>query len=363
MIASIGERLSHLFGDNYFWNTVFLDNKIKDYLVFLILFILLFAVLQFFKKVFLYRAKKLFKKTKNKIDDILILAIDSINPLLYWYIALFLSINTLNVHPFVRNSFRWLLLIWISYQVVLIVQIFIDYLIDNLSGREDSSGRKTAISNFGKFIKIAVWLMAGLFILSNLGINVTSVMAGLGIGGIAIAFALQNILSDLFSSFAIYFDKPFVVGDFIIVDKYSGVVEKIGIKSTRIRALQGEEIVISNKELTNTRIQNFKKLQKRRVVFNIGVIYGTPTKTLKIIPEIITEIIDSQKLSEPERVTFSKFADSALNFEITYYILSSDFGEYMKAHEEILFGIREEFEKNKIDMAFPTQTIVLKNNR
>ena len=182
-------------------------------------------------------------------------------------------------------------------------------------------------------------------------------MAGLGIGGIAIAFALQNILSDIFASFSIYFDKPFKVDDFIIIGDDKGVVKKIGIKSTRIQTLQGEELVISNKELTESRVHNYKKMERRRIVFVFGVTYETPTEKVKKIPSIIKDIIEKTELADIDRVHFKEFADFSLNFEVVYYLKTSDYAEYMDTQQEINLAMKEHFEKEQIEFAYPTQTV------
>ena len=195
--------------------------------------------------------------------------------------------------------------------------------------------------------------------LSNLGINVTSLVAGLGVGGIAIAFALQNILNDLFSSFAIYFDKPFVVGDFIKIGEHAGTVEKVGIKTTRIRSTTGEELIISNRELTSARVQNFKRLNERRSIFTIGVVYETTAEKLRRIPSIIQTIIESQSLNRFDRVHFKTFGDFSLNFEVSYYVQTTDYKKFMDTQEIVNLKIVEAFEKEGISMAYPTQTIYL----
>jgi len=179
----------------------------------------------------------------------------------------------------------------------------------------------------------------------------------LGIGGLAIAFALQNILEDMFSSFSIYFDRPFQIDDFIVIGDDMGIVKKIGIKSTRIQTLQGEELIISNKELTGKRIRNFKKMEKRRIVFKFGVVYETSTEKLKKIPGIIKDIMDRAELAEIDRVHFKEFGDFSLNFEVIYYIKSREYIDYMNTQQEMNFAIKERFEQEGIEMAYPTQTL------
>ena len=202
--------------------------------------------------------------------------------------------------------------------------------------------------------------MAVILILSNLGYNVNSLVASLGIGGIAVALAVQNILSDIFCSFTIYLDKPFVVGDRIVLDKYSGYVKKIGIRTTRIETLEGDELVVSNKDLTSSRIRNYKKMQRRRIVFQVGVEYETKAEKLKQIPKMIKQIIDNIEVIDFARVHFKEFGDSSLIFEIVYYTNSNDYDVYMDKQQELNLAIVEKFEEEKINIAYPTQTVFIK---
>jgi small-conductance mechanosensitive channel len=211
-----------------------------------------------------------------------------------------------------------------------------------------------------KVIQIVVYICAFLIILYVFNVNLTGAVVGLGVGGIAIAFALQSTLSDFFSAFSIYFDRPFEIGDFIVVGDYSGTVKNIGIRSTRLQLLQGEELVISNKELTAGSVRNFRKLEKRRVTFTIGVTYDTSVEKLRKIPLIITDIIKNMDLSAFDRVNFTEFGDFSLKFLVIYYVNSSDWGKYLDTQERINFAIIEAFEREGIEMAFPTSTIYVK---
>jgi small-conductance mechanosensitive channel len=227
---------------------------------------------------------------------------------------------------------------------------------------EESVRRKKKVSNhilyiLKRSIQVVVYIFAFLIILGLLGVELSSVVVGLGVGGIAIALALQVILSDAISAFSIYFDRPFEIGDFIVFGDYSGTVTKIGIKSTRLRLLQGEELVIPNKEITSKSVRNFKKLKRRRIVFQLKVAPETSVKKLKKIPEIITKIITKTELAKLERVHFSQFGDFTIDFEVVYCIKTGDYNKYMDIQQQINYGILEEFEKEKIEMPYPTQKI------
>jgi len=194
-------------------------------------------------------------------------------------------------------------------------------------------------------------------VLTNLGIEITPLIASLGVGGIAIAIALQSVLSDLFSAFAIYFDKPFKEGDFIIVGNDMGTVQRIGIKTTRIKSLQGQELIVSNSELTSTRVNNYQRMEERRIVFNFGVEYSTSLSKLKKINKIVEKIFKEVNGARLDRVHFHQFGDFSLNYEVVYYVKSPEYAKYMDVQQEINFKLKEYFEKERIVFAFPTQTL------
>jgi len=208
-------------------------------------------------------------------------------------------------------------------------------------------------------IRVVFWTVAILVILDNFGVKISTLIAGLGIGGVAIALATQAILKDLFSYFIIFFDRPFEIGDFIIVGDFMGVVEHIGIKTTRLSSLGGEQIVFSNTDLTDSRVRNYKRMAKRRVVFKLGVIYQTTSQQLKEIPKIIESIIKSIDDAVFDRTHFLSYGDFSLDFEIVYYVIGNDYNKYMNIQQEINFRIKEEFEKREIEFAYPTQTLFL----
>jgi len=216
-----------------------------------------------------------------------------------------------------------------------------------------------------KVIQIVVFVIAFLVVIWANGWitneNLTGASLAVGAGGIALAFALQSTLSDFFSAFSIYFDRPFEIGDFITVGEYSGTVTNIGVKSTRLKLLQGEELILSNKELATTSVRNFRKLEKRRVTFSIGVTYDTCSEKLKKIPFMVKDVFENIERAEFERASFTEFGDFSLKFLIVYYVKSSSWGEYLDIQQQVNLCIKEAFELEKIEMAFPTSTIYLKS--
>jgi small-conductance mechanosensitive channel len=210
------------------------------------------------------------------------------------------------------------------------------------------------------FLRALVWLAAGLVYLENLGIRMSSVLAGLGIGGIAVALAAQSILGDLFSYFIIYLDKPFDEGDFIAFDDISGTVDRIGIKTTKIRALSGELVVVANSVLTGSRIRNYKKMERRRVAFTIGIVLETDRAMIEAVPGIIRAAIEERSSVEFDRAHLKAISPSSLDFESVYYLATPDYVEFMDAHQATLLRIIEEFDKAGIKLAYPTTTVHLR---
>ena len=335
-----------------------LENSVQDMLIALGIFIGIFIILRFCVRFLMRKLQKAAEKTKTHVDDAAIAMLGGIGMAVYGIIAIFVAAQYLDLPAIVTTVLKAAFAIVIVYEVIRVLHAFLLFLIKDY-WLKDGEAAEHMSSILGLFIKIALWSVGFLLILSNLGVEVTSLVASMGIGGIAIALAVQNVLSDMFSSFSIYFDKPFKVGDFIIVGEHMGVVKQIGLKTTRIQALQGEEIVISNNELTSTRVRNFKKMQKRRIAFHFGVTYDTPSEKLKKIPQIVKRIMDALENAEFNRAHFKAFGDFSLNFEAVYYVLTGDYNAYMDIQQAINVALVEEFEKEKIDFAFPTRTIHL----
>jgi len=328
-------------------------------MIFAISVILGWIVYRIFERYF----TKWAKKTKTNLDDEILANIKKPIYFLVLLIGAYYGLEFLSIlEPYsteVAFIFSIVEILLIAFIITRVVNVVITWYGEKRAKKQMSEHILFVLK---KIINAVVYLFTFLVILAVLKIDLSGIVVGLGVGGIAIAFALQNVLSDAFSAFSIYFDKPFEIGDYIVVGDHSGTVKKIGIKSTRVQLLQGEELVLSNSVLTTSSVRNFKKMRKRRISFSFGVTYATPTNKLKKIPDIIRDIIDGDKLEyvdKLDRVHFTEFGDFSLNFDIIYYLKTKDYVKYKDTQQEINFAIKEAFEKEGIEMAFPTQTIFL----
>ena len=341
----------------------FLGNTGSEIVFAIGVFLLLVSALYIFRGFVLRSMHKLAKKTKTDLDDIIITAIRAIRWPFYFMLSIYAGLIYLEIPGLLEKIVRIIIVVQAVWYAIKAAQAVINYFTKKELKRrekEDVKGGASFVKILGALAKAIIWALALLFVLANFGVEITPLLAGLGVGGIAIAFALQNILEDLFSSFTIYFDEPFKEGDFIVIGDDMGTVKHIGLKTTRITTLQGQELVVSNRELTTTRINNYKRMERRRIVFSIGVEYETPLKKLKKIPEVVKKIYEEVELCDLDRVHFKSFGDYSLNYEIVYYLNSSDYNVYMNKQQEINFKLAENFEKEKIEFAFPTQTIHVK---
>ena len=331
-----------------------------------VVFIGLTAFFWVLRMVVLQRLRAWAHKTSARFDDVLIAAVEDVRAWVYSLIALYAALQFFPLPEVLDLIIRGVFYFAIVWQAINAAGHFVEYFTASfLEKDEDGDGEvdpnaATAAHLVTLLAKIAFWALGGIFVLSNLGIEVTSLIAGLGIGGVAIAFALQGVLGDLFASFSIYFDKPFRIGDFITVGNDSGTVEQIGIKSTRLRDLQGEELVISNAELTAARVHNFKKMDERRIVTKFGITYETPQERVKEVPGIVERIFASIDGARLDRVHFTTFGDSALTFEVVYFVETADYTEYLDAQQRFNFDLMTRFAELGIDFAYPTQTIYTK---
>lgn len=308
---------------------------------------------------FLKRKLRDAAQTESDFDDFLR---DLVLRARLWLIALvvlFAATRHLVLPADTRGLLRALAVVAGLIQVGLWGMGLIEYLIARYRRRrfETDPAAVTTISAFGFLGKIAIWAFLALAALDNLGFEVTTLIAGLGIGGIAVALAAQNILGDLFASLSIVLDKPFVLGDFIIVGSELGTVERIGLKTTRVRSLSGEQLIFSNSDLLSSRVRNFKRMLERRVLFRFGVLYQTTREQLEQIPAIVRQIIEAQEDARFDRAHFQKFGDSSLDFEVVYWMLNPDYNRYMDTQQTINLEIFSRLQQIGVGFAFPTRTL------
>ncbi|MDH5648033.1 MAG: mechanosensitive ion channel family protein [Gammaproteobacteria bacterium] len=284
-----------------------------------------------------------------------------------WLFVLFLGLFggslVVKIPDATREIFNTAVIVVLLIQVGLWLSVALQVAVEQYRQRQlEKDPASVTTLNVLNFIgKISLWVVILLLVLDNLGVNITALVAGLGVGGIAIALAVQTILSDLFASLSIVLDKPFVVGDFLIVGDLLGSVEHVGLKTTRLRSLSGEQLVFSNSDLLNSRIRNYGRMFERRVSFDLGVTYQTSREKLLIIPEIIREAVEKQEQTRFDRSHFKEYGDSALIYESVYFVLGSDYNQYMDIQQAINLHIHERFEREGIEFAYPTRSVFVKH--
>lgn len=338
----------------------FYHNRISEYLVCLAIIVGGIVVVRVVEILALRRMKAWAAETPSTLDYFFFDQIHRTGvPLAYLGIAQ-AALRVLTLTPRVERIIDMLGIVLLTLLAIVFTVALVRYSFEEYMRKRgvDASGDR-ALKGVVGLAKALVWVIGTLFLLDNLGFKISTVVAGLGIGGIAVALAAQTILGDLFAYFTILFDRPFEIGDFVIVGDYMGVIERFGIKTTRIASLGGEQIVVSNKDLTDSRVRNYKRMTKRRVVFRLGVTYQTPASLLQEIPGIVTDIFREIEGTTLDRVHFFSYGDFSLIYEIVYYVDGNDYTKYMDLQQTANLRIYEEFEKRKIGFAYPTQTLYL----
>ena len=343
-------------------DVVIWENPINSWLLAAATFIGLYLVLTILVKLVISRLNALIER-RQKSSVIYILSFLQ-HTKHFFVLILSLYVSTVwvslpeNIFLYLRTFFMiafWLQVgIWANHVFIKLVDI---------RSKQGANGEdETTMNALKTVLKIAIWSIVLILAIDNIpGVEITALITSLGIGGIAIGLALQNILGDLFSSLSISLDKPFVINDLIKVDDHIGTVEKIGLKSTRIRSISGEQLIFSNSDLLNSRIQNYKRLERRRNLIRLGVLYQTTPEQLRKIPEIIRSIFEKIEGVTLDRIHLSDFGDFSINYELVYWVENSDFAFHMDEKELILLEIFDEFIKNEIEFAYPTQSIFIEN--
>lgn len=335
-----------------------LGNTVLGYLYATGIFLTGAVAVYAFKRYVLARLKRWADTTDTRLDDLLIRSFERLLVPIFYFGVLYVALQSLQLSAEVSRGLDIAAIVLVTIQAVRTltagVHAGLQFYMNKSGGTDDGAKQLKGIRGLLNF---AIWLVALIFLLDNMGVKISAVVAGLGIGGIAVALAAQAVLGDLFSYFVIFFDKPFGVGDFIVVGDKSGVVEHIGIKTTRIRALSGEQLVFSNTDLTNSRVHNFKKMEKRRVVFKLGIVYQTPIEKVKAIPQMVRQAIEQQQDAEFDRGHFAAFGDFSLNYEFVYFVNSPDYAKFMDVQQTINLTVFELFAREQIEFAYPSQTL------
>jgi small-conductance mechanosensitive channel len=340
---------------------VFYGNSVKTWLIALSAVLLSFAILCLVKKIGGRKAAAFARRTATELDDFVVELIRRTKSFFLLMASLFLGSHFLSLPAGTRTILSRLMILAFLLQFAVWGNGLFECWrrrIQRQRKEEDPSSLST-YTVLGFLVRVALWTIVLLLALDNFGVDITALVAGLGVGGIAIALAVQNILGDLFASMSILIDKPFIIGDFIIVDELMGTVERIGLKTTRVRSLSGEQLVFANNDLLKSRVRNYQRMEERRAVFSLGVVYGTPPEKLAAIPGMVKEAVEAQELARFDRSHFKAFGAFSLDFENVYYIKSPDYAVYMNVQQAINLAICRRFKVEGIEFAYPTQTILV----
>lgn len=342
----------------------FLDNSVRAWAIAIAVAVAAFFVLLLIRRLLLGRLSAIAKRTTTELDDILVEIVARTRPYFLAAAAAVFGSRFLvlpaTTDVYVGGAFALVLLVQCGMWGATAVDLWINQRLNRrVTGVDVASA--TTIRALGIGIKVLLWVIVFITALDKFGVNVTTLVTGLGIGGVAVALAVQNILGDLFAALSIVLDKPFDVGDFITVDQVAGTVERIGLKTTRLRSISGEQVIASNSDLLKSRIRNYKRMVERRVVFTTDVTYDTPPETMARIPAIIREVVSAQQPVRFDRSHFTQYTDSALRIETVYFVLDADYTRYLDIQQTINLEVLRRFNADRIGFAFPTRTIVMEN--
>jgi small-conductance mechanosensitive channel len=343
---------------------VFLNNTVAQWLIALGTALGVTVVLVIVKNSLVHRLGAIAARTETRLDDVAVAAIAATKLVVQTIVGLYVGTQFLVLSAGMQALVTRVAIAAGLVQAALWGTAALgEWLGHYYANRSTDPGRATSAAAVGFIARMVLWIVILLMILENLGINITTLVASLGIGGVAVALAVQNILGDLFASLSIVLDKPFVIGDFIIVDKYLGTVEYVGLKTTRIRSLGGEEVIFANGDLLKSRVQNMARLASRRGSFTVSVPFETPPAVLRAIPGMLAAIVKAQPKVTLDRSHFVGIGPSSMNFETVYFYGSPDFNAFMDVQQEIALQVAELFAERGIEFAAPTQTLQLRDGR
>jgi len=340
-----------------------LENTGRDWLTHLAIAALLLLLFFVSKALLRSRLQGMAKQTATPWDDAVVDTLARTTNFALVIFALSLGSLSLTLPESVRTIMASVAVITLIIQAGLWASNLLKFWLEHASNqrREQDPASIATLSVASWIGRIILWSVILLLVLDNIGFDITALVAGLGIGGVAVALAVQRILGDLFASLSIVLDKPFVVGDFLVIDDYIGSVEQVGLKTTRLRSLTGEQLVMSNSDLLQSRLRNYGRMYERRILFTLGVTYQTPREKLEKIPAIIEAAISKQESARFDRSHFIAYGDFSLNFESVYYVTEPDYAVYMDIQQAINLELHKAFEQEGIEFAYPTQTVFVES--
>ncbi|MDD2852660.1 MAG: mechanosensitive ion channel family protein [Desulfuromonadaceae bacterium] len=343
---------------------MYFGNTLQVWLIASVILAVVFVVIEMIHRVILHRLVKLAALTAHGFDDLLAAVLKNTKTFIMFAASAYFASSFVTLKPQTSALLLKTVLLMLILQGGFWASAGISFWLERSTQKrmEQDTSSTTTITFIGFVVRFTLWTIVLLLMLDNLGVNITGLVAGLGIGGIAVALAVQNVLGDLLASLSIVLDKPFVIGDFIVVDELAGTIEHIGLKTTRIRSLSGEQLIFSNNDLLKSRIHNYKRMSERRIVFSFGVVYQTSLEKLKAVKMIVSDIITNEQKARLDRVHFKNYGDFSLNFEVVYFVTDPDYNIYMDVQERINLEIFHHFENEGIEFAYPTQTVFIQHD-
>jgi small-conductance mechanosensitive channel len=343
--------------------TMYWSNSVRSYLVAGGVLLAILVAVRISKYILITRVGRLVARTETRLDDTLLRMVDATKLWLTLFIALYAASLFLLLPPELADKTQTAAVVALLVQIGVWANAAIGATVQRLREKKLAQGETSGIgilAMIGFFVRVVAWVILFLLILDNVGVDVTALVAGLGIGGIALALAVQNILQDVFASVSITLDRPFEIGDTIQLDEHVGTVQHIGIKTTRLRSVNGEELVFANADLLKSRIRNYKRMLERRVIFTVGVNYATPVDILEQLPAAFREIVERQEgRTRFDRAHFKAMGQSSLDFEIVYFVSSPEYVFMMDTQQRVCLDILRHLEELGVSLAFPTRTIYM----
>ncbi len=340
---------------------VLLHNPLQDWLIAIgiVLGIMLFATL--LKRQVIKRMSKLARSSDRQIFGAMVKMAQASKLWLVAIVALQLGGNYLDLPHKADLTLQRLMTMAVFLQFGIWISALLDFWIARSRNQLPDAGvtESRSLDPFSFLGRLVLWTLVLLLVLDNMGVNITALATSLGVGGIAVALAVQNILGDLFASLSIVIDKPFVIGDSIAIDGLSGTVEHVGLKTTRIRSSTGEQLVVANSDMLKARLRNYKRMHERCITFSFTVPFSTAADQLEKIPQLVREAIEGREAVRFDRAHFKDLGGNAYLFEVVYWVRQPDYRTYMDAQQAINLALVRAFAEEGVQLSYPSQTLTI----